>query len=168
MAQANQEREHPETHESNKGSAHHPAQAEGPSLSKAAQKAIRQMKAMLPVLLGVILLVGLFHTFVSRAWISSLFAGQPLSDALVGAVFGSVLAGNPVNSYVLGEGLLDKGVGLVGVTSFMLTWVTVGVVQLPAEAAALGLRFALVRAATAFALAVPIACLTAWLIGVLS
>jgi uncharacterized membrane protein YraQ (UPF0718 family) len=86
-----------------------------------------------------------------------LYATEP------GAVFGSVLAGNPVNSYVLGKGLLSAGVGMVGVAAFILTWVTVGLVQLPAEVAALGLRFALIRAAVTFVLSVPIACLVSWL-----
>jgi len=122
---------------------------------------------MLPVLLSVILLVGLFQTFVSEAWMSSLFTGRPLSDAFVGAVFGSVLAGNPVNSYVIGKGLLEVSVRLAGVTGFILTWVTVGMVQLPAEVAALGLRFAVIRAAIAFALSIATACVTPWLIGVL-
>jgi uncharacterized membrane protein YraQ (UPF0718 family) len=56
------------------------------------QKAMRQMQMMLPILLGVILLVGLFQTFVSKAWMSSVFTEQPLPDAFFGAVFGSVLA----------------------------------------------------------------------------
>jgi len=83
-------------------------------LSKALQKAVRQMKVMLPVLLGVILLVGLFQTFISEAWMSSVFTGQPLSDAFFGAILGRVLAGNPVNSYVIGKGLVDVKVGLAG------------------------------------------------------
>lgn len=134
---------------------------------EATHKALRQVTVMLPVLLGVILLVGLIQTYLSRAWMSSLFTGHPLSDSMVGAVFGSVFAGNPVNGYVVAEALLGVGVGLVGVTALIVTWVTVGVVQLPAEAAALGLRFALVRAAVAFALSIPIACLTVWLVGIL-
>jgi uncharacterized membrane protein YraQ (UPF0718 family) len=138
------------------------------SWSRAMQRAVRQIATMLPVLLGVILLVGLFKTFVSEAWMNSLFTGRPIVDALFGAAFGSVLAGNPVNSYVIGRGLLDMNVGLAAVTAFILTWVTVGVVQLPAEVAALGLRFALVRAVVAFVLSVPIACLTWWLVRMIS
>ena len=126
------------------------------------------MKMILPILLGVILLVGLFKTFVTPDWISSIFTGKPLTDSFFGALAGSVLAGNPVNSYVLGKGLLDLEVGLIGVTAFILTWVTVGLVQFPAELAALGLRFALARAAVAFILALPIACLASWLLGVIA
>ncbi len=50
------------------------------------------MQMMLPVLVGVILLVGLFKTFVSDALISSVFTGEPLSDSFFGAALGSVLA----------------------------------------------------------------------------
>jgi len=134
----------------------------------ALRKSGRQMQMMLPVLLGVILLVGLFKTFVSQAWISSVFTGQPVTDAVFGAALGSVLAGNPVNSYVVGRGLLDLGVGWVGVAAFILTWVTVGVVQLPAEIAALGPRFGIFRAVTAFILAIPLAYITSWIVRVIS
>jgi len=42
----------------------------------------------------------------------------------------------------------------------MLTWVTVGLVQLPAEIAALGRKFALVRNAVSFVLFIAVAILT--------
>ncbi len=125
------------------------------------------MKVMLPVMVGVIMLVGLFQAFVSRHWVASLFTGQPLFDAFFGAIFGSVLTGNPVNSYVIGKGLLDVSAGLAGITAFILTWVTVGLIQLPAEITAVGTRFALIRAGVVFALSIPISCLTSWLVVVL-
>ncbi len=138
------------------------------SLYRAARKALRQMKMILPVLGGVILLIGLFKTFVSEAWIRSIFTGHTLTDSILGSVFGSILAGNPVNSYVIGRGLLDVNVSLVGVTAFILTWVTVGIVQFPAEWAALGARFALARALTAFLVAIPLSWLVSLCIEVLS
>lgn len=135
---------------------------------EAVTKAVRQMLMMLPVLVGVILLVGLFQAFLSKDWVSSVFVGYPPFDAFFGAVFGSILAGNPVNSYVVAKGLLDVSVGLAGVTALILTWVTVGLVQLPAEIAALGLRFGVGRAVMAFLLSIPVACLTAWLVRIIS
>lgn len=135
---------------------------------QAIRKATRQMGMILPVLVGVILLVGLFKTFVSRELISSVFVGRTGMDAFFGALFGSVLAGNPVNSYVVGKGLLDLGVGLSAVTAFIFTWVSVGVIQLPAEISALGARFGMCRALTAFVLAIPIGGLTAWLMGLMA
>jgi DNA-binding response OmpR family regulator len=45
----------------------------------------------------------------------------------------------------LGGELLAKGISLVAVTALLVSWVTVGSVQLPAEALMLGSRFALYR-----------------------
>ena len=132
------------------------------------RKSARQFAAILPVLLGVVMLVGLFKTFASREVLMSLFSGEPLPDSFLGACLGSILAGNPVGSYVMGDALLEVGVSLFAATAIMVTWVTVGLVQLPAEIAALGARFALVRTAAAFVVSIPIAVVTALIVGALA
>lgn len=114
----------------------------------------RQLYSLLPRLVGVILLLGLFRGWVSEQALFSLFPESSFYGSLWGACLGSVLAGNPVNSYVIGKGLLGAGVGLSAVTALMLAWVSVGVIQLPAEAAALGVRFTVVRNAAGFVMAV--------------
>ena len=129
------------------------------------KKSARQFASVLPVLVGVIMLVGLFKTFVTRDILFSVFTGYPPLDTLLGAVFGSVLAGNPINSYVICSALLAEGVSLFAVTAVILTWVSVGLVQLPAEISALGARFAVLRTVTAFILSIVIAFLTALLVG---
>jgi len=121
----------------------------------------------MPILLGMLLLVGLVVTLLPKHVSAELFSGVPLWDALEGAVLGSVATGQPVVSYILGKGLLDAGVGLIAVTALILSWVTVGVVQLPAEALMLGRRFALWRNLISFILAVIIALLTTWTLGLL-
>ena len=69
---------------------------------------------------------------------------------------------------VLGKGLFDAGVGMTAVTALILSWVTVGMVQLPAESLLLGHRFALLRNAVSFALSFVTALLVSWTLGVLS
>jgi len=141
----------------------------GPShIVSALSRSLHQLGAMLPTLAGVVLLIGLFKTFVSKELLASLFSGNVVTDTLWGACFGSILAGNAVNSYVIGKGLLDTGVGLAGVTAFIFTWVSVGLVQLPMEISALGARFAVVRTVAAFALSVPVAVCTAFLVGLVT
>ena len=85
-----------------------------------------------------------------------------------GAGLGSIITGNPVNSYVIGGELLKRGVSLFAVTALIIAWVTVGLVQLPAEMAALGRRFALARNAICFILAVPIALMTVVILNVVT
>jgi len=129
-------------------------QSSGGLWGEALGRGLRQFYSLLPRLVGVILLLGLFQGFVSEQTLLSMFSGSALSDSFWGACLGSILAGNPVNSYVIGESLLSAGVGLAGVTALMLAWVNVGFIQLPAEAAALGLRFALVRNLAGFVMAI--------------
>ena len=57
---------------------------------------------------------------------------------------------------------------LFAVTAVIVTWVTVGLVQLPAEVTALGGRFAVSRNAAAFVVSIPTALLTALLVGYLT
>jgi uncharacterized membrane protein YraQ (UPF0718 family) len=128
--------------------------------TRAIGNSLRQFAALLPVMVGVVLLVGLANAFVSKAVLASLLSGNAALDTLWGACFGSILAGNPINSYIIGGQLLEQGISLFAVTALMVTWVTVGVVQLPAEMAALGKRFAILRNAICFVAALPISILT--------
>ncbi len=132
------------------------------------KKGLRQFYTMLPRLIGVILLLGLFKGFVSQQDLLSLFSGSYIKDVLLGGGLGSVLVGNPINSYVIGESLLSSGVAQAGVLALMMNWVNVGVIQLPIEAQALGWRFAIVRSVTSFTVAVFLSLLFAiWQGGVL-
>jgi predicted Fe-Mo cluster-binding NifX family protein len=125
--------------------------------SNALKRSANQFTTILPILVGVVLLIGLFNALVPREILASFFSGNAILDTLWGACFGSILAGNPINSYVIGGELLKAGVSLFAVTALIITWVTVGLVQLPAEMAALGRRFALLRNALCFILSIPIA-----------
>jgi predicted Fe-Mo cluster-binding NifX family protein len=143
-----------------------PADAAGArKLHGAVARSARQFASLLPVLLGVVLLVGLFKAFLTGKAIAGLFAGPGPTDALLGATLGSVFAGNPVNSYVIGDALLSAGTGPFAVAALILTWVSVGLVQLPAEVSALGARFAVGRAVAAFLVSVAAAVLAALLSG---
>jgi predicted Fe-Mo cluster-binding NifX family protein len=137
----------------------------GPRLLQAFRRAARQFFNIIPVLLGVILLVGLFRGFVSRDLLLTIFSGNVLKDTLWGACIGSVFSGNPVNSYVVGETLLKMGGSLFGATALMLTWVNVGLLQLPAEISALGARFAITRTIAAFLMAIVVSIVTVILLG---
>jgi len=129
-------------------------------LQQVARKTLRTFVNILPIVVGMLLLTSLLVTLFPDAVSAGLFGGRAWSDALIGAALGSVAAGHPLASYVLGGELLAKGVSLVAVTALLVSWVTVGLVQLPAEALMLGRRFALVRNGLCFLFAVAVAWLT--------
>jgi predicted Fe-Mo cluster-binding NifX family protein len=137
-------------------------------LIQAMRSSAHQFGSLLPVVGGVVLLMGLFNAFVSKEFLTSLFPGNLALDTLWGACLGSILAGNPINSYVIGGELLKQGVSLFAVTALIITWVTVGLVQLPAEMVALGRRFALLRNAICFILSIPVATITVGILNLAS
>jgi len=133
-------------------------------LKSALTKSARAMSNSLPILVGVVLLVGLTHTLIPKFLY---FSKNVVLDSIIGSGLGSVLAGNPLTSYVLGGELVKQGVSLVAVTSFLVAWVTVGLVQLPAEAIMLGRRFAILRNIFSFAFSIIVAITTVFILGLL-
>lgn len=123
-------------------------------------KSIESLWKMTPLFLAVILFMGLFLAFISEETMSKIFSGDPLRDTPVGALVGSISAGNPITSYIVGGELLKRSVSLYAVTAFIVAWVTVGVVQYPAESALLGTRFALLRNILSFILSILVAIAT--------
>ncbi len=126
------------------------------------QQTLRQFAFMLPLIAGILGLLGLFNAFVPQRVLLSVFSGNKLWDTWMGACVGSLSAGNPINSYIIGGGLLKRGVSLYGITAFMVAWVSVGLIQLPAEMGAMGSRFAILRNLLSFLVAGGVAFLTVW------
>lgn len=130
-------------------------------------KLVMSFKSIMPILIGVLMLVALIIKVIPGEFYASLFTGNVFVDSLVGSLFGSIAAGNPVNSYIIGGELLKQGISLFAITAFMVAWITVGVVQFPAESLMLGKRFATVRSLVSFGLCIVISLLTVLTLGLL-
>lgn len=121
----------------------------------------------LPVLVGVLLLIGLLIDWFRGPAVLKFFSGNIYLDSVTGAALGSVASGNPITSYIIGGELLKTGVHLVAVIAFIMAWVTVGAVQLPAESVMLGRKFAFVRNIVSFVFAILIAVLSYFILGLI-
>ena len=126
------------------------------------KKTIRTFINVLPIIIGMILATSLVIIMFPEQVSSGLFGNGEIIDTLLGASIGSIAAGHPLASYLLGGELLGGGVSLIAVTALVVTWVTVGIVQLPAEALMLGTRFAVYRNIVSFIAAIAIAFLTVY------
>jgi len=113
-------------------------------------KTWKAFRFVIPIILSVLLIVAFVQVVVPVESYKKIFTGNILLDPLIAAVFGSISLGNPIVSYVISDSLLNNGVGIIAVAAFIVSWVTVGIIQLPAEAYFLGRRFAFVRNLTSF------------------
>ncbi len=112
------------------------------------------------MLLAVVGLVGIFKTYVTPEMIKALFNGSMLHDMIVGVGVGAVSVGQPFVSYIIGGELLKEGASFYGVAAFILSFVTLGVVQLPMEFGIFGARFTLWRNFLSFVFSFFVAYLT--------
>jgi uncharacterized membrane protein YraQ (UPF0718 family) len=122
---------------------------------------------VLPIVIGMLLLASLLNVLVPGEQMQRLLGRGGLIDVWIAAAIGSVAAGSPIAGYVLGGELLRQGASLAAVTALVVSWVTVGVAQLPAEALIFGWRFAALRNAVSFMLAIAVAHLTVALLHIL-
>ena len=115
------------------------------NIKEAFNKSLKGFLSMLPMLLAILLLLGIFDVYITNDILLSFFISNNFIDTITGTLLGGVLTGNPMISYILGGELTDAGVSLYAVTAFILSWVTIGLVQLPAEVEVFGLRFTFYR-----------------------
>lgn len=126
---------------------------------QSARKTLNSFTQMLPIIIGVLLLISLVNATIPAEAYAGLFTGNVLIDPVLGAAFGSIASGNPITSYIIGGELIAAHISLTAVTAFILSWVTVGLISLPAEMDLLGKRFAVTRNLLSFLFSILIALL---------
>jgi len=130
-------------------------------------KTLKGFGEFFPILIGIIFLIGLLTAVFDKEVYSKLFTGGIILDPIIGAIMGSVAAGSPLVSYLIGGELLNQGISLVAVSAFIIAWVSVGVIQLPAEIVSLGRQFAISRNILSFISAVIISILAVLTLNIL-
>ena len=137
------------------------------NLKESVIKAAQSWRQMIPTLVGVLLLANLINAWFQKYY-SVIFTGNYLKDTLIGAIAGSLSFGMALTSYIIGGEFLQKGVSLLAVTAFIMTWTTVGIAMLPLEAKMLGTKFAVWRNILNFIFAIIISILTVTIVRYLS
>jgi uncharacterized membrane protein YraQ (UPF0718 family) len=139
-------------------------------MSRLKESLIKSAKSIyqnIPIIIGALLLVSLANALIPKSFYLLVFRNNIFIDPFIGSAIGSVLAGSPIVSYLIGGELLKQGISLVAVTAFLVAWVSVGILQLPAESMMLGKRFAFTRNITAFVFSILVAIITTILVGAL-
>lgn len=123
-------------------------------IKKSFRQTLEWLKQNVPLIIGVLFLVSM----IKNTWFVEVLksTGNDLYSAFFSDLVGSIMAGNPINSYIIAGEFWELDTKIIVITVFLVAWVTVGVLQIPAEAFFLGKRFAIVRNIFAFFFAVVI------------
>ena len=121
----------------------------------------------LPMVIAILLIISLLTSAFGTEIYSKIFSGNEFLDSFIGALAGSFSFGNPIVSYVIGGELRAEQISLIAVTAFVISWVTVGIIQLPFEAMMLGKHFAIIRNTLCFAASMLIAISLELILGLL-
>ncbi len=120
--------------------------------------AFKSFLRILPLVLVIIVIVGLFSAFIPPSKIMKFIGAQAGWSGLLSiAALGAVLHIPALISYPLAAALLQSGAAIASVAAFITTLTMVGVVTLPLEIKELGLKFTLLRNGLSFIIAVFIA-----------
>jgi len=101
--------------------------------------------SMTPMIVAVVALVGLMQVYVTPEALATLFGQSDILDVLTGTFAGAISVGQGIISYVIAGELFKQGISLYALSAFTLAWVTLGFIQLPAEASVFGVKFTLYR-----------------------
>jgi uncharacterized membrane protein YraQ (UPF0718 family) len=123
-------------------------------MKQAINKTLKNLSNSMPLIIGMMLLVSFITTIVPDSFYISLFQKGMFVNSIIGSLIGSISMGSPIVSYVLAGEFLAKGISIVAVTAFLISWVTVGIIQLPIESIYLGKKFAIIRNISAIILSV--------------
>ncbi len=126
-------------------------------------KTFRGFKKIIPMILIIFLIISFIKVLIPTSFYQKIFTGNFFADLFIGSTLGSVLAGNPITGYILGNEFLKNGVDLVAVTSFLVCWTTVGLIQYPVESISLGKNFAKFRNISAFFISMLVAITTVFI-----
>jgi uncharacterized membrane protein YraQ (UPF0718 family) len=118
---------------------------------KSLQIARQSLIRVVPLLIAIFGLIGLFEVYCPPELIKSwLGAESGLLALLTGGLAGAVAIGPPLAAFPLAGSLLESGAWAPAVATFIVSWISVGIITLPFEASVFGSRFAIARNLLAF------------------
>lgn len=130
-------------------------------------KAWNSFKNILPLLLGVILLIGLILSILDTSLISRIIGEKsgPLG-VLLASVLGSVTLIPGFIAFPTAALLLAGGAGYIQIAAFVQTLMMVGVVTLPLEIKYFDKKVAIARNVISFVLSIGLAYLMGFILGI--
>ena len=114
-------------------------------IKKATIQSIKPIINMIPFFVGILLLISLIEEAIPQSFYTNVFSKNIFLDSIIGTIIGGISTGSSVTSYVMGGEFLKQGISLVAITAFLISWVTIGILQFAAETYYFGKKFTIIR-----------------------
>ncbi|MGC9365001.1 MAG: permease [Fidelibacterota bacterium] len=123
--------------------------------AQALKIALQSFFKILPQVLLIVVLIGLFMSFLTPSVISNLLGKQSgIFGILLTALLGAVMHIPSIVAFPLAASLLEKGAAVTTIATFIATLTMIGIVTFPLEIKELGKKFALWRNGLSFVFAI--------------
>ena len=109
-------------------------------------------KENIPIIIGVLLLISMIKYTPIFSYLQNL--KDDIFSVFIADIIWSIAAWNPINSYILADQIWNLEDKIIVITTFLVAWVTVWFLQIPAEVYFFWKRFAIVRNLVNFVFAV--------------
>jgi len=120
-------------------------------LKKAIQKGSKNLIQNSIRIFAIFVIIGILQNFLSKEAVSNfLIRFSGLKGVFAGAVTGAIMMGPVATGYPIGKYLLENGGTVALASSFLASWVMVGVISIPLELKNFGKRFTITRNLFAF------------------
>jgi len=102
-------------------------------------------------LFAIFLIINLLQNFLSKESVGNFLLNfKGIKGIIAGEIIGSIMMGPVASGYPIAKYLFDNGATVALVSSFLLSWVMIGIISLTIEFKELGKKFALIRNILAF------------------
>jgi len=114
------------------------------NIKKSFIQTLMWFKELIPMLFGILLLISMFNQLGVFNYLNTYLSNDFIS-LFIANIFWSISAGSTINSYIIANSFGDINNNLLIITVFLISWITVWIIQLPAEIYFFGKKFALIR-----------------------
>lgn len=123
------------------------------NLNKKFRQTLMWFKELIPMLLGILLLISMIKELWLFSYLRS-YLDNSFISIVIADIFGSISAWNTINSYIIANSFWDINHNILIITTFLISWITVWFIQIPAEIYFFWKKFTIVRNITSFIFAI--------------
>ena len=114
-------------------------------LKRSVNKGIKTLIKNSIRLFSIFLIIGILKEFLSKESVGNFLLNFQGFKGILSGFVGAVMMGPPASGYPIGKYLLENGASYSLVSSFLASWVMLGIMAVSLEFKYLGIKFAIVR-----------------------